>query len=74
MKIATTIRIMNFLFILGIILLVVVMLVNWIMNWTVQYLFWIPMIAWMISLIFAFVSTIKLPGGLIYVCNDNSEN
>ncbi len=69
MNIATTIRIINFFFILGIILLVVVMLVNWIKSWEVQYLFWIPMITWMISLIFAFVSAIKLPGGLIYVCN-----
>lgn len=64
MKITKTIGIMNLFVVLGIVLCVIVILVNWIMDWTVQFLMWIPICAWAVSFIFAFISTIKLPGGL----------
>lgn len=63
MKIAKTIGIMNLFAIIGIVLCVVVILINWILGWTVQFLMWIPMCAWAISFIFAFISALKLPGG-----------
>ena len=58
MKGNTSRMIYNFLYFLGIVLLVVVMFINWIMDWEVQYLFWIPVGTWLLAMPFALIATI----------------
>ena len=60
MKGNTSRMIYNFLYFLGIVLLVVVMFINWIMDWEVQYLFWIPVGTWLLAMPFALIAIIKL--------------
>ena len=61
MKGNTSRTIYNFLYFLGIVLLAVVVFVNCLMDWAVQYLLWIPVGVWLLSLPFALIAAIKLP-------------